>query len=208
MVNEVLLVENLLQGIGVNKNCLFQHCYLMAKYYLQQGLSPFETRKKIFDWAKSQHIYLDSTTLNVNRLIYKAEGDQRRLHEDEPVRISDDDIREITDRFDTPKVRKVALALLCYAKAFSDENNQFSISITSLCNWLSLGVTQMHASYLKELEIFDYIKRVNTHVKVYSWDGNAKSKSANLQLTVRTVNVGTHELVDNNIDALYAECFE
>lgn len=207
MVNEVLLVENLLQGIGINKKCLFQHCYLMAKYFLQQGLSPLETRKRIFDWACKYHLYLDATSLNINRLIYKAQDDKRRLNE-EDVNVSAQDIKEITDRFDSPKTRKTALALLCYAKAFADRDNCFSISVISLCNWVGIGKSQMYVAYLKELQAFDYIEQDHSKDrKIHSWDGNVKSQSDVFKLKVKFNQSGEYQLRNNDIDKLYQECF-
>lgn len=196
----------MLQGKGINKKCLYQHCYLIAKYYLQQGLSPLETRKKIFDWACKQHLYLDATSLNVNRLIYKAQDDKRRLNE-ESVNISSQDIKEITDRFDTPKTRKLALALLCYAKAFADRDNIFSISIVSLSNWVNLGMTQMSTAYLKELQVFGFIEQVYPNKKTYSWDSTVKSKSDMFVLKFKFSQSGEYTLHDNDIDKLYQECF-
>ena len=210
MINEILLVENLLNGHGINKKCLYQHCYLLAKYYLQQGYTPLETRQKIFDWACQNHLYLHQTSLNVNRLLDKASSDKRRLRGDEPVRISETDIKNITDRFDSVKARKVALALLCYAKAFADSDNQFQISIVSLCNWLRIGTTQMHTSYLKELQTFEYISRVQDadEKTIFSWDNVVKSKSGTYKLMVKFVNAGKYELHNNDIEDLYHRCFD
>ena len=155
-------------------------------------------------------MYLHQTSLNVNRLLDKASSDKRRLRGDEPVRISETDIKNITDRFDSVKARKVALALLCYAKAFADSDNQFQISIVSLCNWLRIGTTQMHTSYLKELQTFEYISRVQDadEKTIFSWDNVVKSKSGTYKLMVKFVNAGKYELHNNDIEDLYHQCFD
>lgn len=209
MINEVLLVRNLLNGVGINKSCLYQHCYLLAKYYLQQGYEAIEVRRCIFDWACKYRIHLDATKLNVNRLIYKAESDKRRLREDVTVRISKKDINEITDRFDSLKTRKIALALLCYAKATADSDNCFDISVQSFCNWLHVDYSRMLRAYLKELQTFKYIERVSktNSKKVYAWDGNAKSQSSNFKMLVSFNNSGEYILKNNDIESLFNECF-
>ena len=43
--------------------------------------------------------------------------------------------------------------------------------------------------------------------KTFSWNGNVKSKSANFKLLVNFNNSGEHILVNNDIDALFEECF-
>lgn len=188
---------------------MYQHCYLIAKYYLQQGFDMYDIRKKIFSWATNNKIYLDSAKLNVNQIIYKAKEDKRRLREDVVIRVSAKDLKEITDRFDNSKTRKVALAILCYAKAAADRNNCFDLSILSFCSWLHMEYSFMHKSYLKELQNFEYIERIRKtpSKKVYSWNGNMKSKSSNFKLLVKFNNSGDYQLIDNDIDTLFRECF-
>lgn len=209
LINEVLMVQDLLDGNGINKRCLYGHCYLLAKYWLQQGLEPLEVRKNIFAWACKYHLHLAADKLNVNRLIYKAESDKRRLREDVTVKVSQSDLDEITSRFDSARTRKVALAMLCYAKAAADQDNCFDLSIESFCNWLGCGRSVMYDDYLRELQVFGYIDR-NEYKKtkrIFSWEKNVKSKSANFKLLVPFNNSGEYQLINNDIDALFDECF-
>ena len=96
------------------------------------------------------------------------------------------------------------------AKAFADSDNQFQISIVSLCNWLKIGTTQMHTSYLKELQTFEYISRVQDadEKTIFSWDNVVKSKSGTYKLMVKFVNAGKYELHNNDIEDLYHQCFD
>lgn len=210
MINEVLVVQGLLGDEPVNKKCLYGCCYLLAKYWIQEGLTPLQVRKNIFEWATGRHIYLDGTHLNVNQLIYKAERDKRRLREDVTVRISERDIQEITSRFDNDRIRRTALAILCYAKVTADKDNCFDMSIEMLCHWLGYSRTRVYESYLRELQVFDYIDRTEykKENKTFSWNGNVKSKSANFKLLVPFNNNGSHLLIDNDIDSLFNECFK
>lgn len=210
MVNEMLLVQDLLSDKPVYKKCMYGYCYLLAKYWLQEGCSPLQVRKNIFEWATERHLYLNVTKLNVNQLIYKAEKDKRRLREDVTVRISERDIEEITSRFDNDRIRRTALAILCYAKVAADKDNCFDMSIEMLCHWLGYSRTRVYESYLRELQVFDYIDRTEYKKEntTRSWNGNVKSKSANIKLLVPFNNSGSHQLIDNDIDTLYDECFK
>lgn len=209
MINEILLVENLLDGKCIDKQCLFQHCFLIAKYYLQQGKEAKEVRKLIFDWATKYRIHLDIEELNVNRLIYKAMNDKRRLREDVSIKISHNDIKEITSRFDSKKTRKVALAILCYAKAAADRDNCFNLSVTALCSWIHVDYSHTLSKTLHELSLFEYID-YNTNKqnqKTYTWGRMTRSKSSKFKLLVPIYNGGAYQLIDNDIDALFNECF-
>lgn len=208
MINEVLLVEDLLSGKGVNERCMYQHCYLMSKYFLQQGLDPSKVREKIFSWATSQKIFLDVTEINVNQIVYRAAHDKNRLRENTIVKISSHDLEEIKKRFDRPKTRKVALALLCYAKAAANSDNEFVLSVLAFSNWLHISCNSVRTSYLPEIIFFGYLEKVSTpNKKIYAWDSKAKSKAQKFKLLVDFKNVGEYQLIDNNIDVLYDECF-
>ena len=76
MINEVALAENLLNGIGINKKCMYSHIYTLAKYYLSQGNDEAETRKLIFTWAGQQKIWI-ADEYNVNQIIYKARHEEQ-----------------------------------------------------------------------------------------------------------------------------------
>lgn len=208
MVNEILLVEQLLNGNGINERCLYQHCYLLSKYYLQSGCDALQTRRLIFDWAKANKLFLDASVLNLNQVIFKAERDKRRLRDDIPVRISEQDIYEITYRFDNEKVRKVALAILCYAKASANSDDRFTLSVESFCNWVGYKHSVMYEQYLKELQKMKYIEKMKkSNKQTFSWNRNVKTKASEYKILVSIANIGKYQLHDNDIDALFAECF-
>nr|WP_297935275.1 hypothetical protein [uncultured Lachnoclostridium sp.] len=208
MINEVLLVEDLLNGKGVNERCMYQHCYLMSKYFLQQGLDPLTVKEKIFSWATGQNIFLDVTEINVNQIVYRAAHDKNRLRENTIVKISSHDLEEIKKRFDKPKTRKVALAFLCYAKAIANSDNEFNVSLLAFSNWLHLSYSSLRMTYLPELIFWGYLEKINaSNKKIYAWDSKAKSNMQRFKFLVNFKNVGEHQLVDNNIDVLYDECF-
>ncbi len=205
MINEILEVQEYLDGKNINKKCLYRICFMLAKRYKQQGLTNVEIREKIFEWGKKYNIYIE---YNVNSIIYQALEDKHRLRGDEAiVRINQDDISEITRRFDSKPCRKTALGLLCYAKVVADRDNEFNISALALSNWLSLNSGNMSSRYLKELIDFEYIEKINTG-DTYSWDKHTKSNSLRLKLLVPIDNKGEHILDKNNIEKLYCDVFE
>ena len=205
------MVENLLNGVGINaKYCLYQHCYMLAKYYLQQGLSAIEVREKIFAWAAANNIYIAGSDINLNQLIFHADADDRKLRGDVTVRISEADIQEIVNRFDKTKVRKVALAVLCYAKVTADEHNQFVMSVAGLSNWLGYNYNFMLERYLPELAKLGYIDRVirNAPKKSSRFQTNPRVRPSTYQIFVPHNNAGKFRLHNNDINTLYQDCFE
>lgn len=205
MINEILEVQNYLNGKDINKKCLYRICYMLAKWFKQQGLSYIEIRQSIFEWGKKNDIYI---TCNLNSIIYKALSDKQRLREKIEVRISETDINEIKKRFDSKNCRKLALALLCVAKVSADSENIFSVSVTSLANWIGVDPGNCSTRYISELIDFDYIEKSNLPKVTYSWNGKVKSKSLTLKIKVPLFNNGNYILEDNNIKKLYSEIFE
>lgn len=205
MINEILEVQEYLDGNNINKKCLYRTCFMLAKWYKQQGLSNVEIREKIFEWGKTYNIYIK---YNVNSIIYQALEDKHRLRGDEAVvRISQSDIDEITRRFDSVPCRKTALGILCYAKVSADSDNEFNISALALSNWLHLDSGHMSGRYLKELMDFEYIKKVHNS-STFSWDKNIKSTSLRLKLLVPFDNKGDYILANNDIEHLYNGTFQ
>lgn len=172
-----------------------------------------EVRHKIFDWATQYHIHLDREKLNLNRIIFSAKEDKRKLRGDITVGISSADLTKIGDDFDTPTVRKLALALLCYAKVMADRENTFDISFYQLCDWCKCSKTQFYSYYLKELTGYGFLEIIKNerNKKIWSWDKNVKNKSATVKLQVNCNNVTSgndvHYLRDNDLEQLYNECF-
>lgn len=203
MINEVDLVKDLLSGTGIDKKCLYRDCYLLAKWYKQNGCNHMEIRENIFKWAKDNNIYI---TYNLNNIIRKAMNDKSRLRDNVVVRISGKDVIEIGRRFDGRNVRMLALAMLCYAKANANRDGEFSISSVALGCWIGIANSNILSRYLPELEDFGYIKKLDC-AKAHSWDASDKYKQLRLKLLVPFANDGAVILNGNNIAELYDECF-
>lgn len=205
MINEVIEVQQYLEGKKIVKKNLYRICYMLAKWYKEQGLSKLEIREEIFNWANSNQIYIK---FNLNDMIQKAVDDKERLKDNFVIRINENDIYEINRRFDNPKTKYVALAILCYAKANANRDKEFELSSVALSSWLNMDSTFLKRKYIKELESFDYIQLVKKSHNTYSWDKNNSNKSCVYTLSVPIHNSGNFILEDNNIEGLFRSIFE
>ena len=198
LINEVLEVQGYLNGENINKKCLYRICFLLAKWFKQQGMSHIEIRQAIFDWGKKYHVYIE---YNLNSIIYQALEDKQRLKDNIVIKIT-----EIKNRFDTKNTRLTALAMLCIAKGYADRDREFQVSIIALSVWLNISNTHLSGIYIKELVDFDYLEKINSE-KIFSWNKKTKSKHVRYKIKVPLFNNGTYELVNNDIHRLYSEIF-
>lgn len=205
MINEKIEVENYLSGENIYKNeCTYRMCYLMAKYYRDQGLSPVEIRKKIFSWGHEFGIYI---VHNVNDIIKMA------IIKNEPLCVEDayvnsDDIKEITDRFSKKNTKLCALAILLLAKTHCDRDGLLIFSQVDFAKWV--GILQPNVSNIfDELEFFDYVEKIKLDEEsTFVWNGKVVGKNVKYKLKVPYVNEGEYILRDNNIKELYGEIFQ
>lgn len=203
MINEVVEVQEYIEGKNIVKNNLFRICYLLAKYYKEKRMSHVEIRKSIFDWAKENKIYI---TYNLNNIIYQALRDKQRLKDNIIVRTNQGDIDEIKSRFDSKNTRLTALALLCYAKAYADRDKEFTLSTVSLGAWIGIDDSNLRKFYLRELLDFEYISRVENKDN-FSWNKNKSSKLIRYKINVDIHNSGNIQLDNNDIEILYNQIF-
>lgn len=204
MINETLEVKEYLEGNKINKKCLYRICYMLAKWHNQQGLSHLEIRQYIFEWGEKYNIFIP---FNLNNVIYQVIEDKSKLRENVDIKINDNDINEITKRFDSKNCRLLALGLLCLAKCSANKDNEFNVSLLSLSEWLHINHGNLSAIYLPELIDFGYISKVNTE-KTFSWDKKVKSKSLTLKINVPIHNNGKYVINDNDIQQLYDSIFD
>lgn len=205
MINELLEVQQFLNGENISKDSLQRVCYLLACWYKEQGYDHLQIREAIFAWANKYHYYLD---FSVNSVIYRVMDQNAKLRSGTDVFVSKEDVEQIKSRFDTKNVRLTALALLCYAKAFAERDGKFNISTAALGNWIKISRTNISYFYLKELVDFGYAEKVERVKKTYTWNKKTVAKSLILRLKVPYTNKGEYKLVDNDILSLYNEIFD
>jgi len=205
MINEVYEVSQYLQGNDITEKKLYRVRYLMAKFYKEQGLQKFEIRDQIFEWGKRNGIYF---TFSINTVIYRAFEDTRPLRNNTKVFINEDDIKFINKRFDSIKVKTVALAVLCYAKVNADKDNEVNISTVDFANWLHMQQPHISARYIPELVDFNMLQRVDAEKCYFSWnEKKAFSKNRRYKINMVLKNEGTYVLENNNILKLAEEIF-
>ena len=201
MINERLEAESYLRGENINKECVYRMCYLIAKYYLENGMDALETRERIFQWAREHNVYISSS---LSGIVYKASVDGVRLRGDMPVYISDADVEEIKRRFDTKNTRMLALALLCYGKVAVDANGECGFSLLAISNWIGLNASNVLNRYMPQMYTFNFISKVKPK---YKWDKDTKDKMTHVRFGIPIVNEGRYCLRENNIAELFAELF-
>lgn len=208
LINEILEIKEWLNGENINTRCMYRTCYMLTKWYKEQGLSYTEIRDKIFAWGKENNVYID---FNLSSVVHRALEDYVPLRGDQTViHINEDDVLEIKRKFDRKPYRKTALGILCYAKAVADEYNEFDISVLAFSYWLKTNIGNMSARYIKGLVADGYVKKINKD-KLFPWDKKTeppKSKSLRMEILVPIENNGDYILVGNDIDRLYSDIFE
>lgn len=199
MINERVEVEKYLQGKNYTKATDYRVCYLLSKYYYEQGFSRYATRQAIFDWGNKYHIQI---TTRVNDVVDNVFDNKEKLVEKE-VYISNKDVDEIKARFDIKSERIVALAILCYAKAMANQSGEFILSIAGIASWTGYGLTTVKAA-MKRLRNYEYVEIVD-YGKTYSWFGTVKTKCNTYRLSVDTYKKHDYKLEKNDLNALYSE---
>ena len=134
MINEVTDVQKYLRGESIDKANLYQTCYLLAKWYKSEGQTHLQIRESIYEWADANNMTIKPY---LNTIIDKALSEDKSLTENISVYVSDEDIAEITRRFDSKNTRVVALAMLCYAKIYANNEGEFSLYSVSLGAWVN-----------------------------------------------------------------------
>lgn len=149
---------------------------------------------------------------NVNDIITSARSRSDRLKDNVTLYISETDINRIVRLFDSKNTRKLALALLCYAKVYANKNGEFDISLSALAGWC--GITRQHIShsYLPELIELGYISK-NKSEPTTVWHKAKKATTSRyapmrLKIEVPLYNAGKFQLIRNDFKKLYSNVFE
>lgn len=193
-----------LRGENLSRDVEYRICLLLAKWFYEQGdTTVLEIRNHLKEWAIENNFYFNVAMNPVaSRVI---EGDMKLSGED-PIFVSDEDIDEITSRFDTYYERMVALAVLCYGKAYADSSGKFKISKRMLGQWLKFNPKTIK-KYMDTLIALGFI-RLYEEGGLSSWYNKTVVSQLNTyELLVSFENVGKYQLSDNNIADLYHRAF-
>lgn len=159
-------VSEYMAGKNINLKNLYHICYLIIKWHKENGYDELETRDALFAWGAENHIYIN---YNVSSMInYVWDHDKTTLSTIESVPVTNEDIRQINRRFDDRKTKLLAFALLCYSKAFSDSNGEFSLSYAELSAWTGLSVSSISKKYIPNIIRYRYAVIVSDNSKFHS----------------------------------------
>lgn len=205
MINEVLEVKDYLAGKNVSKYNIYRTVYLIAKYYLAQGVQQLEIRQKIFEWGKANGLYIK---YDVNGMILKAMDDKKPLFDPPNVRVSDDDVSRIKSLFDGKYVRYAAFGLLCYAKVHANKKGEFSVSSQPFANWLGISKTYFQEQLSREIGLFGYAEITKSPQHKHRWGDGNNLVSTRYRILVPFENAGEYEVVGNDVSELYERLFD
>ena len=160
-------------------------------------------RNKLKDWAKENDFFFE---VAMNPIATRVIENDMRLKSGMSVFINDDDINLIADRFDTYEERLMALAILCYAKLYADDNGVLKLSQSSISHWTKLNRRTV-AKYMKVLEDLEYITKEEQGETKSWYSTTVITLLDKYRVCVPLFNVGYFEINDNDIVGLYHRIF-
>lgn len=204
MIDENFEAQQYLKGEGITRDNLYRICYLLAIHYKTQGFTKVETRNAIFRWGKKFNIWIK---YDVNSIIDRAFDLMNPSFKTPTVKINKQDVAKINELFDNLKTKKVALALLCYAKGHADKSGYFYISSVALGAWLKINRKTLRSKYIKELIDYEYIMEIERPGNSKQWNCDFDKQATKYRVNASIHNSGEYVLRNNEIDKLFREVF-
>ena len=204
MVNEVYEAQQYLADENIDRTNLYRSCYLLISLFKSKGHERAEIRDMIFAWGSRNKI---TVKYDVNSIINRVFDIDNSSLQAPIIKINKQDIYDINKLFDNKKVKLVALAILCYAKAYADEKGEFYISSVALGLWIGINRKTLRSRYMKELIDFGYLVEVEKYKKSNKWNDSYDKQSTKYRLNVSLNNSGEFVLIDNDIRKLFSEIF-
>jgi hypothetical protein len=192
LINEIQRAEELLNGRKFNDSYFFSAYCVLIRYYKYHGLSKDKTKENILEWENKfcYDRYFDLT--NAIDRVYDINDEFKK---DVRVNISKKDIEEINFRFDSINMKKIAFAMLCYAKVKANKDGVFYINFGELSEWIYISSNNIHSRYMKDLEQWGYIEKLPSEKNIYSWNkDNSKKFYSRSKIKIKVD-------FDNNCDA-------
>ena len=206
MIDEVAEVKQYLAGKSPEeKKRLYRACYMIAKYLKEDGMSPVDAVSFIDKWlSDSGH-----GKINLLQCVNAAYMNENKLKHGRHVYISDDDVQAIIKHAPMDTDRRVALALLCNAKAFADKKGVFQASTEAIASWLGMNGANIRNRSIRRLCGWGYIDKIDTYKGKAAGRFSKYSRFAScFKLLVPWKNTNGVELINNDIDSLYSALFK
>lgn len=206
MIDEVAEVKQYLAGKPPEeKSRLYRACYMISKYLKEDGMSPVDAVSFIDKWLDGS----GHGKINLLQCVNAAYMNVNKLKRGRRVLVSSDDVKAIVEHAPTKNDRKVALALLCNAKAFADKKGIFQASTEAVASWVGIKGSNIRGRSIDRLCKWGYIEKVDTYRGKAAGRFSKYSRSAScFRLLVPWKNTDGVELVNNDIDSLYSELFK
>lgn len=202
MINEVTEVRKYFIG-EIDGKSLYRVVYMMAKYHKHNGLPMRDALATILEWVRINKVTLNFSPMSC---IYAAYQNQRELDEGMKVSISEKDKNMILRFAYSESEKLLALALMCYAKAFADKKGVFKLSFSALAQWLGLDRSNLYRRHLKALIAFGYVAQHETPEALKAWSRDGGSGNE-YELLAPYDKGGEYELIDNDIHDLCRRVF-
>jgi len=205
MVNERYEAQQYLEGKKITNDNAFRAYYLMTCLLRESGLSKDEIRAKVKEWEEVHSI---KKKYDVNKIVRNVFDYEDEVYLCDPiVKINKRDVEIINSRFDNKKTKLIALAMLCYAKAYANKENEFHISTVALSAWSGLHRKTIASRYIKELIDFGYLETVKKFCANREWSGSYRLQSTKYRIKLNLHNSGDNILEGNDIRLLFSRLF-
>lgn len=204
MINEMVDVQKYLAGEGLSHDIEYRICLLLAKWYYQNGATTREEiRERLKAWAKENSFYF---TVSMNTVADRVILEQMKLLGQEPVYVGAKDKQVIVDKFDTYEERIIALAILCYAKTYSDRYGHFQLSQAALGKWLKMERKTI-SKHIQQMIGSNFIEVAEAGA-VNSWYQSMVAVGCSVyKLCFKADTKGEWQLENNDLHCLYDDIF-
>lgn len=205
MIDEVAEVKQYLNGEHLeHKRNYYRACYLVTRYYKQLGMNEEQTFLEVAKWVRQFGLKLD---FSLAGCVSAAYVNQHMLRSGVTVWISQEDADNIRLYSANRQDRRVALALLCCAKAYANEDGEFCASSCALATWLGMDSSNLRSRHIDRLERLGYLKRIGRMDTMHGWQKNYWRNSYRFRILVPYHQDGKWKLVANDIRTLYEQVF-
>ena len=120
-------------------------------------------------------------------------------------------MRQIDRHFDGKVTKRVALAVLCYAKVAANANGEFQISSNALSNWVGVASANLRGRHLKELCDFEYLTNVTKEHEAKRWRHSEKTFNPSnwyrINVSYENEDTGDWRLEKDDINGLFKSIY-
>lgn len=205
MIDEVAEVKEYLDGNKLdNKQIYYRACWMVAKYYKKLGLEESDCFIKVAEWVRKYDLKFN---FSLAGCVASSYTNARDLRCGTTVRISQNDANTIRMYSINKQDRRVALALMCCAKAYAGEDGSFGASSCALASWLGVDDANVRGRIIPRLVKIGFAEKLESADTMRGWQKNYYRNAYRFRLKVPYDQDGEWELQRNDIRTLYEQVF-